>query len=68
MKATTPQVKLQFGFDYWFRELVAVGMKLEPDKYTTDYIHKMDVAWRKQPLTRLQLKVIERREELEAKV
>jgi hypothetical protein len=67
MKPTTPPQlpKLQFGFAYWFKELLDVGKQIEPDKYTTDYIAKMEKAWKQQPLTKLQLKVIERRDELQ---
>jgi len=55
--------KQRYDFAYWFNELVAAGKKIEPDKYTTSYIDKMRKAWQGQPITKLHLLTVKRKEE-----
>jgi hypothetical protein len=54
----------QYNFEYWLNELVECGKKIEPEKYTRDYVAHMRRQWLCVPFTKLHKKVLERRSEL----
>lgn len=54
--------KQSFNWKYWLDELVAAGKKIEPEKYTPEYVTQLKWWWIDQPLTKLVARVIRKRE------
>lgn len=56
---------LHFDFFYWIGELIDIGKKIQPEKYTQQYQEYIVTAWGNKPMTQLHQMCLSRRREFE---